>query len=69
MEYSVILNNTYRKCVARFSTSIFHDLNPSRPLINSLKYFLFGSDIAEIFNYKVKKFGLRGVIHIAKSKV
>ena len=34
------VTGTLRECVTRFLTSInFHDSNPSRPLMNRLKYF------------------------------
>ena len=39
-------------CVTRLSTSIFfHDLNPSRPVINRLNYFQIGFNFAEIFKF------------------
>ena len=57
-----------RECVTRFSTSIFfHDSNPSRLLMNRLKYFRIQFRFAKIFDHKVRKIRLRGVQHIAES--
>ena len=40
-------------CHEIFELYFFHDSNPSKHLINRLKYFEFGFDFAEIFDHKV----------------
>ena len=49
-------------------TPFFLDSNPSRLLINRLKYFQIRFYFAEIFNHKVRKNRLRGVHDTAESK-
>ena len=48
-----------------------HDLNPSEPLINRLKYCIyeFCVEFAEIFDHKVQKIGLRSVHQTVESKI
>ena len=43
-------------CHEIFELHFFHDLSPSRPLINRLKYFRIQFDFAEIFDHKARKF-------------
>ena len=44
----------WKEFVTKFSTFIvFHDSNPSGPLINRRKYFQIRFDFAEIFDHKV----------------
>ena len=52
------MNNIQRECVTRFSTSIFfHDFNPSRSLINRLKYiFEFSNSVSILPRYSITKF-------------
>ena len=53
-------------CHEIFDYYVFHDLNPSGPLINRESNFEFGFDFAEIFHHKVLK--LRGAHDTAESK-
>ena len=67
---SLFVSSLKGGCHEIFDLHFFHDSDPSRLLLNRLKYsiFEFFFDFTEIFDYKVRKIRLRGVHDTAELK-